>query len=261
MLGLLALFFAAGKMAFLVFILLLAIIIVDEVFCNFLNKKRFSFSYFTSQSFLLLPFVYFNIFSPRLLVDSIVILAVLVNLSMILYLFFQRGSSRIMDCVPRYSSFSSIYILLPFVALGSMTRYENWREYLIMLIIVNYGMDTGAWFFGKNFGKHKLWPQVSPNKTMEGVVGGILTSVGIGGPVYFYFFNHIEWRILLFFALLGIISQIGDLVQSKLKRQFHIKDSSSLIPGHGGVFDRLDSLMFLTPFVSFVLMYYRFSLV
>ena len=85
----------------------------------------------------------------------------------------------------------------------------------------------------------------------------MLTSVGVGGPAYFCFFDHIQWRILLFFALLGMISQIGDLVQSKLKRQFRIKDSSTLIPGHGGVYDRLDSLIFLAPFAAVVLSCYH----
>ena len=147
MLGLLAFFLTAGKMAFLAFILLLAMIIVDEVFCNFLNKKRFSLSYFFSQALLVFPFVYFNFFSPRYQVDIVVYLAVLVNLWMIMYLFYQRDSSRFVDCTQRYSSFTGAYVLFPFVALGSIIHYESWHKFLILLIIVNYGMDTGAWFF------------------------------------------------------------------------------------------------------------------
>ena len=256
MLGLLAFFLTMGKKAFLTFILLLAMIIVDEVCCNFLNKKRFSLPYFLSQFLLLFPFFYFIFFSSSYQINMAVSLSVIVNLSMILYLFYQKDSSLFVRLAQKYSPFVGIYILLPFVALGSITSYEDWREFLILLIVVNYGMDTGAWFFGRKLGKHKLWPKVSPNKTIEGVAGGVLTSVVIGGFTYFICFNHLQWNILLFFALLGVVSQVGDLVQSKLKRQFHIKDSSTLIPGHGGVYDRLDSLIFLAPFTAAILSFY-----
>jgi phosphatidate cytidylyltransferase len=116
-------------------------------------------------------------------------------------------------------------------------------------------MDTGAWFFGKNFGKHKLWPAVSPNKTIEGAVGGCLLSGGLGSLVWYLNFDTMSAKMFLILCALGILSHIGDLIQSKLKRQFEIKDSSSLIPGHGGVYDRFDSLMFVAPFYGLILTY------
>jgi phosphatidate cytidylyltransferase len=107
--------------------------------------------------------------------------------------------------------------------------------------------DTGAWFFGKNFGKHKLWPSVSPKKTVEGFVGGLITSSLCGLLYWHLFLGKISWGLWLFFILVGICAQVGDLIQSKFKRQFNIKDSSNIIPGHGGVYDRVDSLLFVIP--------------
>jgi len=109
-------------------------------------------------------------------------------------------------------------------------------------------MDTGAWFFGKKFGKNKLWPSVSPNKTVEGLIGGMILSGLLGGICFHLLYNQFSISLFFLFCFLGLLAQLGDLLQSKMKRQVGIKDSSNLIPGHGGVFDRVDSLFFLTPF-------------
>ena len=120
-----------------------------------------------------------------------------------------------------------------------------------MLLLVTYGMDTGAWFFGKNFGKKKLWKKVSPNKTIEGFFGGMFTSALIGSCGLFLYGTTPTALIAIVFGLCGGVSQLGDLLESKLKRQAKIKDSSNLIPGHGGFYDRVDSLFFWVPFFSF----------
>ncbi len=116
-------------------------------------------------------------------------------------------------------------------------------------------MDTGAWFFGKNFGKNKLWPAVSPKKTVEGLIGGMIVAAVCSTVFWNAAFPVFHWYYALIFAFCGLISQVGDLVQSKLKREFEIKDSSNLIPGHGGVYDRIDSLIFLSPFFVIVVKY------
>src|SRR5690606_12695790 len=126
----------------------------------------------------------------------------------------------------------------------------QWQEVIIVLLFVNFGMDSFAWFFGKNFGKHKLWPKVSPKKTVEGLLGGVISTGILGSILWRLFFNETSVMLFFVFCLLGLIAQVGDLVQSKIKRQFEIKDSSTLIPGHGGVYDRIDSLLFLAPFYA-----------
>lgn len=121
-----------------------------------------------------------------------------------------------------------------------------WLMYLFALVWV---ADSGAYFTGKAFGKHKLIPDVSPNKTIEGLLGGLaLTAVVIAGVAYN---RHLIGLHLVGFVVLSIVtvlaSVLGDLFESLLKRQANIKDSGTLLPGHGGVLDRIDSILAAAP--------------
>ena len=110
--------------------------------------------------------------------------------------------------------------------------------------------DTAAMWVGKTIGKHKLAPTVSPNKTIEGFVGGILGAVLVGVLMIFWKFSQVPWYHVLTLAVgCSIAGQTGDLVESMWKRSIGIKDSSAIIPGHGGVLDRFDSLLFAAPFM------------
>lgn len=240
------------------FILVFSVLAVDEIFCNFFKKNRFTANYFISQVIFILPFVYFFYLDAAPgLVSMFVNAALLMNVLMIVYLFYiNMESDFIVKLGDKFPFLAGIMILLPMMSLGSMTYFSQWRSLMAILLIVNFGMDTGAWFFGKNFGKHKLWPKVSPNKTIEGLIGGIITSGVVGGVFWQVFFDTMSVQHFLFFAFLGLMSQVGDLIQSKIKRQVGIKDSSALIPGHGGVYDRIDSLIFLAPFFVTALKYF-----
>lgn len=115
--------------------------------------------------------------------------------------------------------------------------------------------DSFAFLIGKNFGKRKLFPSVSPKKTIEGFIGGFVFSIVAAGVIYY--FNRdlslMNWLILA--VITSVLGTIGDLIQSKFKRHANVKDSGTLIPGHGGFFDRLDSLLFAAPFVYLYLHY------
>ena len=251
-------FVAWGRGPLLALTLAGGVIIVDEIFCNFLKGRRSSLSYFMSQGVLIAPFAFLNIFSPPFLWAFAIHTSFFINSTLILYLFcLNIRSPLLVKTIKKFPPLIGLYILFPFLALSSLNRYGDWREFWVLLIIINYGMDTGAWFFGHVLGKHKLWPTVSPNKTIEGVLGGVVTSMAIGGLSWHLIFGNLNVFLVVFFAILGVISQLGDLIQSKLKRQFNIKDSSHLIPGHGGLYDRVDSLVFLTPFVAVVLNTYN----
>ena len=115
----------------------------------------------------------------------------------------------------------------------------------ILMMAVPLISDMCAYFVGRAFGKHKLAPSVSPNKTWEGAAGGYLTGV-IGSYVFARYFcgNYPESLILAAALILPAIGEIGDLAFSAIKRRFGIKDFGSLLPGHGGVLDRVDSLLF-----------------
>ncbi|HEY0242556.1 MAG TPA: phosphatidate cytidylyltransferase [Gemmatimonadaceae bacterium] len=125
---------------------------------------------------------------------------------------------------------------------------------LVMLpIALTWATDTGAYFFGRTFGRHKLIPSVSPGKTVEGAIGGVVVAV-IAGWLYVTFLlrpvaqlSMLPIGLTVFAILVSVIAQIGDLAESLFKRDSGVKDSSTLLPGHGGILDRFDSLLFVLP--------------
>ena len=120
-------------------------------------------------------------------------------------------------------------------------------ESFFYLLLIAVGTDTFAYFIGKSIGKHKLAPKISPNKTIEGSIGGALMGTIIGTTYYgLTISNQNVIIIIIVTLLLSIVGQIGDLVKSSIKRSIGIKDFSNLIPGHGGIMDRLDSILFIS---------------
>jgi len=149
------------------------------------------------------------------------------------------------------------YIILIFYLISSMvfltlipTYSGTFRPELIVgVFVLIWTNDTFAYIVGKNFGKNKLYQQISPNKTIEGFIGGMIFSC-IAGYFIYYFTHYLNFQSWLGMAIiLSIFGTIGDLIQSKFKRQAGVKDSGKLMPGHGGLFDRLDSIIFSSPFV------------
>lgn len=118
-------------------------------------------------------------------------------------------------------------------------------EYLLLLALATFGTDTGAYFIGMMFGKHKLNPRLSPKKTIEGSIGGILLGTVLSVAYGAYIQINIPLPLLITTCLiLTVTSQIGDLTFSSMKRTFEVKDFSQLLPGHGGILDRFDSILF-----------------
>lgn len=129
------------------------------------------------------------------------------------------------------------------------------QSLIVFLLLVIWGGDAGAYYIGKAIGKRKLYPRVSPNKTVEGSIGGLLGSFLGGGLAKLTFLSLFSWgELLLVSLLLGGFGQLGDLTESLLKRSAGVKDSSSLVAAHGGLFDKLDSIAFAAP----VFYYYLF---
>jgi len=135
---------------------------------------------------------------------------------------------------------------------GSLIRLrgdfaEGPKLVFFLLMVVWFG-DSGAYYVGKTFGKHKLSPRISPKKTVEGLIGGITASIIIAVIAHFWFFQKFPlFHAIIAGVLLSISGVIGDLAESMWKRSADVKDSGTLIPGHGGFLDRFDSIFFTAP--------------
>ena len=151
-----------------------------------------------------------------------------------------------------YTVFGIIYIITSITFVALIRGLENGVVLVWFAIIAAWGTDTFAYIVGKRFGKHKF-SQVSPKKSIEGCIAGILGAVIIS-VIYTFAMNSIfEFEfsylyITIITIILSIIGQVGDFAASSIKRYVNVKDYSNLIPGHGGMLDRIDSLIFLAPF-------------
>ena len=146
---------------------------------------------------------------------------------------------------------SIVYIALPFL-LTIEIGHKYGSEYIVGVFVLIWFNDSFAYLTGKFFGKRKLFPTISPNKTIEGLIGGIAISILFGYSV-FWMTDRFEPIWLSIIGVVAITSNLGDLIQSSFKRNFNIKDTGSLIPGHGGLLDRLDSYIYTVPFIYFLL--------
>ncbi|HEY0029982.1 MAG TPA: phosphatidate cytidylyltransferase, partial [Bacteroidia bacterium] len=144
-----------------------------------------------------------------------------------------------------------IYVAVPFSLLNYLVVYNGSYNYQLLFgfFFILWCNDSGAYLAGSAFGKHKLFPRVSPGKSWEGSVGGAIASyivvLIISG--WYTSISLRDWIVIA--AILIVIGTLGDLVESLLKRSKNVKDSGTLLPGHGGVLDRFDSLLMATPFV------------
>ncbi|MFC4652889.1 phosphatidate cytidylyltransferase [Lactococcus nasutitermitis] len=144
---------------------------------------------------------------------------------------------------------SAFYVGIGFQNLIA-ARQEGIAIVFLALFIV-WSTDIGAYFVGKSVGKRKLIPSVSPNKTVEGSLGGIVSAVIVAVIMYFLYKTELPKigypKLILFTVIFSIVGQIGDLVESSIKRHFGVKDSGKILPGHGGILDRFDNLIFVFP--------------
>ena len=151
-----------------------------------------------------------------------------------------------------------VYIIIPFslfVKIPFLNTTSTYDPYVILgIFALIWSNDVFAYLIGKNFGKHKLIERVSPNKTIEGFIGGFVFTYITGYFISNYCDSLLSYQWLAIAIIVSVFGVLGDLIESMFKRQAGVKDSSNLIPGHGGFLDRLDSVIFATPFI-FVYLY------
>jgi phosphatidate cytidylyltransferase len=177
----------------------------------------------------------------------------LVVLSLFLYVLLTKRS--ISEAIPAFgiTLLGILYVSWLMSHLVLLRGLSNGKEFVFYLLLVVWAGDTGAYYTGKSLGKHKLAPTISPKKTIEGAIGGIIASLLASCLAKFTFLPLLSYIDCLILGLvLAMIAQCGDLCESLLKRAVKIKDSGSILPGHGGILDRVDGVMFAAP----VLYYY-----
>jgi phosphatidate cytidylyltransferase len=179
-------------------------------------------------------------------------------LSPALYLFFRlitSGSGKASTNTELGTSIAvlvltQVFLVLPLFALYRLKELDRYFPFILLLSI--WASDTAAYLVGKSIGRHKLAPLISPKKTFEGLLGAVAGSL----LVTLLFRNHLGLTVPMaaFTGLaIGILGQLGDILESIAKRVWAVKDSSSLIPGHGGILDRIDSILLTAPFMYFCL--------
>lgn len=147
-----------------------------------------------------------------------------------------------------FSIFGLLYLVFLPLFLPRIYETAQGIHWVLVFLFINWAGDTGAYFVGKKHGKKKLYPRISPKKTVEGALGGLASSFVITFVYKVLFFRSMPWLgVLLIPFLVGAVAQFGDFAESFVKRAFGKKDSGALLPGHGGVWDRFDGVVFSLP--------------
>lgn len=184
---------------------------------------------------------YFNFNLSEILGLSLIAIAVITLFRFTKELYFDNGKLI----------FTVIYTALPFsfaLGLPSFSSDGNFTLEIFFLFVLIWSSDSFAYFTGKFLGKHKMAPKISPKKTWEGFAGGVFFTIILGYFIEMYY-PDLRGNYMIVGLLVSVFGPLGDLVESQLKRTFGVKDSGNIIPGHGGILDRLDSFIICVPVV------------
>lgn len=241
-----------GKLLFLAFVLIISILATYEYY-NLVKRKN------SAPIFLVGAVSTFLIDLTFYLGDLQYLLAILIItvLSTGLIELFRKPQFPSWSAISNFATtlFPIFYIslsLATLIGLREMKTLEYLKSgiFVISIFAIIWICDTAAYFIGKSLGKRKLYERVSPKKTIEGFFGGLIFAFLSSFIVKYFVLDFLtELDAIVIGIIIGLLGQLGDLVESLIKRDVGVKDSSSIIPGHGGVFDRFDSLIYVAPFV------------
>ena len=169
-----------------------------------------------------------------------------------IYFLFNEKQQKI-DAISKYIYLLG-YIILPFIIISKIPfGIKGYNPKIIIgIFILIWTNDTFAYIVGKSIGKHKLYEKISPKKTIEGFLGGIIFALIASYLIATYYIEGKQTALNIWYGfalIVGVFGTIGDLIESKFKRIAHVKDSGNIMPGHGGILDRLDSVIFVAPFI------------
>jgi phosphatidate cytidylyltransferase len=201
----------------------------------------------------LLVTVVFLFWGPELLPFAILLMLPMFFIPIIIELYRKKEKSLINAAV---TIFGLIYIALPVSLLNMMnypkiggTVFHHFPAYLTAYFLITWIYDTGAYLVGKNFGKHKFFDRISPKKTWEGTIGGTIVAI-LAVTGYYFITEGIQLiHLLVLTGLIILFGTFGDLAESLFKRSLNLKDSGNILPGHGGILDRFDTIFVSAPFV------------
>lgn len=203
--------------------------------------------------------IVFNVYSPFIIWEH---LFISIFILILLYELFRNRGSAINNLgssllgILYTGLFSGAIVALREFYSGKELIYDNGGYIIISVMITIWVCDSAAYFLGTAFGKHKLYPRVSPNKSWEGAAAGFIFAIISAVALKTFLLDFLSWQsVIAMGVIVGIFGQIGDLAESLIKRDSGVKDSSSIIPGHGGMFDRFDSLLFTAP-ILYIYLYY-----
>ena len=236
----------AATLALESFLLLFGIFLLITVaeFCELVRIKRF-----IPIGIAIAAFVLFNYFELSQTTQWLLLVAALfVSIKCIIFLFSNRQQP--LDPLSKYVYLIG-YIILPIILITKIPCIgECYNPKIIIgIFILIWANDTFAFVVGKSIGKHKLFERISPKKTIEGFVGGLIFAIIFSVLIAKYFIFEPIFLWIGISLMVSIFGTIGDLVESKFKRLAGVKDSGKIMPGHGGILDRLDSIIFVAPFV------------
>ncbi len=199
------------------------------------------------SSLILIPFaIYAVLFSKSLFIFFVVSMAVLMTFEWCDMTASRRNKNK-------WRLIGFLYIAIPAYCLVKIKLIDS--DTLFWMFLVIWSVDIAAYFTGKIIGGPKLAPSISPGKTWSGFIGGVVAAIIVGFFTSLMFVGDVLFFIFIS-ILISIICQISDLVESKFKRIFDVKDSGNLIPGHGGILDRMDGAILTAPFVLFVISFF-----
>jgi len=246
-----------GGIPFLIFVLAIGIYSFFE-FSQILLKKNISVNIFIGG--LSIAAIIINFYANFVEFE---ILSVFIILVLLLYELFNNKQSAVYNLGGTlvgvfYIGYFSSFLILIRQYFNTTGIFYNTGGYLIISLFATIWIcDSAAFFLGTAFGKHKLFPRVSPQKSWEGAIAGFVFAILTMIAAKAIILDSLSWTNVIWIGILiGIFGQFGDLVESLLKRDVGVKDSSSIIPGHGGVFDRFDSLLFAAPVVYLYLHFF-----
>lgn len=247
----------AGKVPFLIFVFFIGLVSFFE-FANILKRRRFFPNLFIGgvSVFAIILNSYLNFVETEFLFLMIVLLLLLTEL-------FRNRESAIANIgatligIFYIGFFSSSIVKIREFYKETLFNYDEGGYLIISILASIWICDSAAYFIGSAFGKHKMLPRISPNKSWEGAIAGFIFSIFTMIAAKFIILNLITiGNAIIIGIIIGIFGQAGDFIESMIKRDANVKDSSSLIPGHGGIFDRFDSLIYSGPLIYIYLHYF-----